>query len=226
MIHEMSNAVQGALRQEKKFELITNHLANVKTTGFKAQTLSFDELFQAHMKTDFSQGTLLPTGNPFNVGINGEGFFKVQTDEGIRYTRNGSFSLNKDGVLMTSAGHPVLGQNGPITIDGTEIEIMENGEISVDGSQAGQISVVNFTHPEKLSKQGGSLFTYTGSPKDEKPQEDAFLRQGSIEQSNVESVREMTKMVETSRYYESFQKLIQTIDEMDAKAINEVGQVR
>ena len=99
MIHEMSYAVQGALRQEKRFEVLSNHLANVQTAGFKTQTLSFDDMLQAHMNIDFSQGTLVPTGNPLDLGLSGDGFFKIQTDQGVRYTRNGSFSLDPPGMV-------------------------------------------------------------------------------------------------------------------------------
>lgn len=226
MIHEMSTAVLGALREEKRFEILSNHLANVNTAGFKSQTLSFGQMLQDRMTIDFDQGAILPTGNPLDLALNGDGFFKIQTDQGVRYTRNGSFGLDTNGVLVTSSGNPVLGENGPITINGEDIKISETGEVLVDGSKVDQLSVVSLAYPEKFTKQGDSLFAYLGLPKDEKPLENASIRQGALEQSNVASVLEMAKMVETSRFYESFQKLMQSIDEMDAKAINEVGQVR
>jgi flagellar basal-body rod protein FlgF len=226
VIDEMSYAVQGAFRQEIRFDVLSNNLANVGTSGFKAQTLSFDDMLQAHMNIDFSQGSLVPTGNPLDLGLNGDGFFKIQTDQGVRYTRNGSFSLDKNGMLVTSSGDPVLGENGPITIDGSDIQVSETGEVLVDGSQAAQLSIVTLAYPEKFSIQGESLFAYSGPATDEKPLENSSIQQGSVEQSNVATVLEMTKMVETSRFYESYQKLMQSIDEMDAKAINEVGPVR
>lgn len=233
MLNEMSYAAQGALRQEKRFEILSNHLANANTTGFKTQTLSFDNLLQAHMNLDFSQGMMQSTGNPLDLAIEGDGFFKIQTADGVRYTRNGRFSLNNKGALVTGDGNPVLGKTGPITLDSggeqineTHIQISEEGHISLDGDTLGKLSVVSLSSPEKLTKQGGSLFFYDGPAADEKPPARMSIEQGALEQSNVQATFEMTKMVETSRFYESFQKLMQTIDEMDAKAINDVGQVR
>ncbi len=225
MINEMRNAVQGALKQERRFEVLTNHLANANTAGFKTQDLSFDDMLQANMAIDFSQGTLHPTGSPLDLAINGDGFFKIETPQGVRYTRNGSFTIDQDGTLVTGNGYPVLGEAGPIAIDGEDVQVDETGGIHVDGSKVGQLGIVTFEHPHKFAKQGESLLVYNGPVSDEREFSGA-IEQGSLEQSNVATVREMTKMVETSRYYESFQKLMQTIDEMDAKAIGEVGQVR
>jgi len=222
----MSYAVQGAIRQERRFEVLANHMANVGTTGFKTQTLSFDDMLQAHMTIDTAQGDLLPTESPLDVAISGDGFFKIQTDQGPRYTRNGNFSLDARGVLVNSEGDAVLGENGPITIDGADISIGVNGEIEVDGSVTGKLRIVDFEMKEGLEKKGGSLFAYAGPETDEIPAERFEVKQGSLEQSNVETMMEMTRMIETNRYYESFQKLMQTIDELNAKAISEVGQVR
>lgn len=226
MIHEMSYAVQGALRQERRFEVLANHMANVGTTGFKAQTLSFDNMLQAHMNIDTTQGTLLSTESPLDVAISGDGYFKIQTNQGIRYTRNGNFSLDAEGVLVNNEGDVVLGENGPITIDGTDISIGKNGEIDVDGSVAGKLLIVDFKMIGGLEKKGDSLFAYSGPEKDEIPAGKFEVRQGSLEQSNVETMVEMTRMIETNRFYESFQKLMQTIDELDGKAITDVGLVR
>jgi len=226
VITEMSYAVQGALGQEKRFETIANHLANVNTTGYKAEILSFDEQLAAQMTIDFTQGSLQPTGNPLDLAISGEGFFKIQTDQGIRYTRNGTFALNQEGLLVTDQGNPVLGENGPITIDGDHINITETGDIQVDDEIVGKLSLVTFDNLAGFSKQADSLFVYGGAAQDEMPVvAPVSVEQGALEQSNVQTMMEMTNMVETSRNYESYQKLIQTIDEMDAKAINEVGQV-
>ena len=226
MIHEMSYAVQGALRQERRFEVIANHMANVGTTGFKAQTLSFDDMLQAHMSIDTTQGDLLTTDSPLDVAISGNGYFKIQTDQGDRYTRNGNFSLNDQGELVNGEGDAVLSENGPITIDGDDISIGVNGEIKVDGSVVGKLLIVDFKMIGGSEKKGDSLFAYSGPEKDEIPAEKFEVRQGSLEQSNVETVTEMTRMIETNRLYESFQKLMQAIDELNAKAISDVGLVR
>lgn len=226
MIHEMSYAVQGAIRQERRFEILANHMANAGTTGFKTQTLSFDKMLQAHMTLDTTQGPLLATQSPLDVAISGDGFFKIQTDQGARYSRNGNFSRNAEGLLVNSEGDAVMGESGPITIEGDDISIGVDGEIEVDGSVTGKLLIVDFEMKEGLEKKGDSLFAYAGPESDEIPAERFEVRQGNLEQSNVETMVEMTRMIETNRFYESFQKLMQTIDELNAKAISEVGQVR
>lgn len=226
MIHDMSYAVQGAIRQEKRFEILANHMANAGTVGFKSQTLSFDDMLRAHMTIDMSQGDLRPTDNPLDLAISGDGFFRIQADQGIRYTRNGNFSFDDQGVLVNSEGFAVLGENGPITIDGENITVRDNGEIEVDSAVVDKLSIVSFESAERLVKEGASLFSYNGPVADETVPERFQIKQGALEQSNVETVTEMTRMIETNRYYESFQKLLQTIDELNAKAISEVGQVR
>lgn len=231
MIHEMSYAVQGAIRQEKRFEVLSNHMANSATTGFKTQVLSFDDMLQAHMTLDTRQGDLISTENPLDLAISGDGFFKIQTDQGIRYTRNGNFGLDASGILINSEGHAVLSTSGaPITIDmedysEEEIAINSAGEIELDEAILGTLDIVNFEATDKLKKEGNSLFKYEGPEADEKAPDVFEVKQGQLEQSNVEVVQEMTNMITTNRYYESFQKLMQTIDELNAKVISDVGRV-
>lgn len=225
MIHDMSYAVQGAMRKVERLNLIANHMANSATTGFKAQVLAFDEMLRPYMTLDTGQGDLVSTENPLDLAISGEGFFKIQTDQGVRYTRNGSFTLNAQGVLVNSDGFKVLGADGPITIDGDEITINDAGEIEVDESIVGTLDIVTFPSNNRLKKEGGSLLSYVGPKEDELPSTNFEVKQGHLEQSNVQVVNEMTQMVTTSRHYESFQKLMQTIDELNAKAVGEVGRV-
>jgi len=226
----MSYAVQGAIRQEKRFEVLANHMANSATTGFKTQVLSFDDMLQAHMTLDTSQGDLLATDNPLDLAISGDGFFKIQTDQGIRYTRNGNFGLNARGILVNSEGHAVLGTDGnPIAIDREDISdeevfINRNGEIEVDKAIVGTLDIVNFESTDRLKKESDSLLRYEGPQTDERVPDRFEVEQGQLEQSNVEVVKEMTNMIETNRYYESFQKLMQTIDELNAKVISDVGK--
>ncbi|MBW1960466.1 MAG: flagellar hook-basal body protein [Deltaproteobacteria bacterium] len=224
MILQMTQVVQGGLRQERKLEMITNHLANVSTTGFKADVLSFDALFRAKMTIDFSQGDLRKTGNHLDLALDGDGFFKVQTHRGIRYTRNGTFTLDKDYQLVTQDGDPVLGEAGPITINGTEIRINETGEIHVDNQLVGKLDVVSFVSKDKLVKEGGSLFVNKDPQPEEIAATSARVIQGALEMPNVSTIVEMTRMIETLRSYESYQKMLQAYDETDSKLINEIGK--
>ena len=119
-----------------------------------------------------------------------------------------------------------MGEEGPISIEGKDIYINEDGTVQVDGASVGKLSIVSFRYPEKLYKEGSSLFAYKGAPLDEQAPPDVSVKQGSLERPNVTTVVEMTKMIETMRFYESFQKVIQSFDETNAKAINEVGKLQ
>jgi flagellar basal-body rod protein FlgG len=222
----MAKAIQGSTRCDKKFDMIANRLANAGTTGYKAESLTFDELFQARMKIDLTQGDSQQTGNPLDMAIFGEGFFKVQTPQGDRYTRNGTFSLDKDSYLVTQDGYRVLGEGGPMVLEGEQVTIDEQGDINVDGSQVGKLKIVTFPDPKNLKKEGASFLSYSGNISDERTPDRVAVQQGVLEQSNVSVVTEMTNMMETTRSFESIQKILQTYNEMDTKAATEVGLVR
>jgi flagellar basal-body rod protein FlgG len=237
MLLEMTVPVQGGLRQEKHLEIIANHVANAGTTGFKADILSFDEMFHASLTTDHRPGSINTTGNELDLAIDGNGFFKVQTARGTRYTRDGNFTLNSTGILTTRNGDPVLGTVGPIAVrttgDEIGIHIREDGQVqvSVSGAAAveqntvGTLAVVTFNNLNLLEKEGDSLFQYTGAAVDEIVPPGVKIRQGALEQANISSAIEMVKMIHTHRMYEAYQKMIQTYDEINAKAITEVAKV-
>jgi flagellar basal-body rod protein FlgG len=225
MILQQTRPVQGGLRQERKFETVSNHLANLSTPGFKGDVLSFDAMFQARLNVDLSQGPIQDTGNKLDMALTDEGFFKVGTPQGIRYTRNGSFSLDNNGFLVTQGGDPVLGKNGPITIDGEDIFVNQGGEIVVDGAPAGIFDIVTLPDLENLRKEGSSNFIYMGDNPEEIPPLNIAVQQGALEGANVSSMVEMTKMIENHRMYESYQKMIKTFDETDGKVIDEVGRI-
>ncbi len=224
MILQMTRPVQGGLRMEKKFEIIANHLANANTNGFKSEILTFDHMLRANLTVDHTPGELRTTGNTLDIAIADEGFFAIQTEQGTRYTRDGNFTLNNQGELVTQSGDTVLGEGGALTIQGTDININENGEIRVDGAAIGNLKIVTFDSIENLKKQGGSLFVYTGNPADETTPEKVSVKQGALESANFSTVVEMTKLIETQRMYQAYQKMIQTFDDIDSKVINEVGR--
>ena len=219
-------AVRGGLIQGRRFDIIANNLANVGTTGFKKDTLTFDRVLQEYVKTDLSQGNLRLTGNPLDIALEGDGFFKIETPQGVRYTRNGNFCLNTDGVLVTQNGDPVLGESGTVRIEDGDITIDTEGQIMVDKTVVDTLSVVTFMQPENLRKEGLSYSVYEGDQNGIINPGEMRVRQGYIEESNVTVVEEMSKMIETLRVYESYQKVIQTLDEASYKAINDVGRVQ
>jgi flagellar basal-body rod protein FlgF len=176
-----------------------------------------------------SQGPLRHTENPLDVAIGGEGFFKVQTDKGLRLTRDGSFKMASDGTLVNSQGQKVLGQGGsPITLNpqGGLVSIDDKGAISQGSEQVGSLEVVDVKDKKTLVKEGGSLFgTEDGKPPVTTPATGYSVQQGAVEVANVEVVSEMVNMINSFRSYESYQKVIQAVQDMDNKTVNQVGRV-
>lgn len=182
--------------------------------------------------TNFEQGGLKATGNPLDIAIEGKGFFEVLTQDGVRWTRNGSFQIDNDGRLVTKEGLPVLreGQNDPaqriIQLTSRNATVSQAGEIFDGGNAVGKISLVDFVNPDDLKKQGSSLYSANNSLS-AIPQiaREARIQQGFVETSNVNVVEEMTDMIAANRVFEATQKAIKGHDEMDDKLINQVGKV-
>jgi flagellar basal-body rod protein FlgG len=177
-------------------------------------------------RTDFSPGQLKQTGNAFDLAIDGNGFFCIQTPGGVQYTRKGNFTLNDEGVLANQEGLPVLGNGGEIKfVDGKKFFVDKEGNISIDGEEIDTLKIVNFDDPDRLKKVGNTLFESTDPNMIEEKAENFNLNQGFIELSNVDAIRVMLEMIEVLRGYESYKKAIQSVDDITSKAINEVGQL-
>ena len=248
-------AATGALAYEQRLQLLSNNLANVNTVGFKKdrgrfQAFSLSEAtltkelpmsanrsqapaywMQYSSYTDFSSGEMKKTGSPFDLAITGKGFFCVQTPDGVRYTRRGDFTVDKDEMLVTQEGFPVLGQSGEIQIkmakpseDKREFSVSEDGFVTADGSQVDRLRIVDFTNISGIEKAGHNFYRAV-NPNALKDMDENFrITQGYLELSNVDVVRMMTEMIEVLRGYESYQKTIRSIDDMNARMINEVGR--
>ncbi len=198
--------------------------------------------------TVFTQGALKETENSFDLALEGEGFFTVLTPEGERYTRNGSFTLGKEGLLVTKEGYPVLGSEGPIQIKENNFVVDEKGKVYVNSTFADDpqrlvaleenewenielvdsLKIVDFDRSRFIKKQGGSLWRETvdsgpaaAIPEVERPN----VRQGFLEGSNVNPVTEMVRMIEVNRAYEANQKVVQSQDSLTGKLINEAVRV-
>ncbi len=198
--------------------------------------------------TDFTQGALKETENSFDLALEGEGFFVVQTPAGERYTRNGSFTLGKEGMLLTKEGYPVLGENGPVSIKKNNFIVDQDGKIFQNGTFSGdprrlvsltenewentefidQLRVVDFDRTRYLKKQGSSMWmdTYeSGRAFPSSRENNVKVRQGFLEGANVNPVTAMVQMIEVNRAYEANQKVVQTQDGMTNKLINEAVRV-
>lgn len=175
----------------------------------------------ADMGKDFSTGRLQPTGNDLDFALATEqGFFSIQTPQGERYTRAGTFRLSRDKQLVTIDGNPVNGKEGPLVLQGDKIQVGEDGSIQVDGKPAGGVRIVTFPFPERLQKLGGGMFAPVDAANNARTMEDVKLEQGFVESSNVNPVREMTKMIEANRAYTQMQKALNIADEMNQRAIS------
>ena len=229
-------SVESMLNQERRMEQSTNNLANVNTAGYKKENTAFSEmLFTAasggqrvgkaiKIITDHAQGSTETTGNPLDLAIAGDGYFKIQTAGGIRYTRAGEFTRDSQGQLTTPNGDPVLGLGGPVMINGQNFQIQPNGEVFVDGQLANRLDVVTVDNKALLEKEGRNLYRLIGNGQ-EIAAEQATVKQGVVEKSNVNTVLEMTEMISLQRDYEAQQKLIRTIDDIDVEAIRKVGSL-
>ena len=230
MILEMTRPVQGGLRQERKLEAVSNNLANADTNGFKKDSISFDRQFKAMINKDFSQGNILTTGNPLDFAISGKGFFKIDTQEGIKYTRNGNFTLDANGILVDQNGNFVMGQAGAIAIDSDdvakELAVNQNGEISLAGELVDTLDIVTFANLKNVERDAMNLLSYKGDTADEIQAEQAVVQHKALEKSNIKVVEEMVRMIDYHRMFETFTKSLMTFDEIDSKAINDVGKLR
>ena len=182
--------------------------------------------------TDQTPGALKQTGGTLDVALAGPGYFSVSTPEGVRYTRNGNFRLDTKNQLVNQKGALVLNpQDNPIVIDapGADIAIDAEGNISagtgLTNIAIGKIKLVNFENPKTLEKAGDGLFVQINLEAEEQPATDTTMSQGYLENSNVSTVEEMTDMLATLRLFETYQKMIQSIDSMDDQSVNDIGRV-
>jgi flagellar basal-body rod protein FlgF len=236
MLYDVTDVARAGARKLTQLDFVTNNLANASTNGFKAEHLYFamkgksaqegalPALGNTVSRMDFSQGTLRVTGNSLDLAIEGDGFFTIQTRQGDAYTRNGSFALNKNKELVTLNGEYVLGQAGKIVIDGKDVSIDKDGTISVDGNPSGKLRIVDFGNAQALTRSGEGRFLDSG--KAELKEAGSYrIAGGYLEMSNVNAVREMTDMIEIQRAFETYQKVILTLQTMDNIATNRIGKV-
>ena len=254
----MYSAVSGNLAAMKRLDVIASNLANAATSGFKQDRLAFESvlagnrnppavppgqtadpvLLRERLLTDYSPGALVQTGNTLDLAIQGEGFFAVRTNEGVAFTRQGSFRLTNDGTLVTVEGHPVLSRAGerpeegqPIRIDmavqagGGKPVVDSQGNITLNGEPIASLALFDFAKPYQLRKMAGTLFMPEGGAAPQPAGPLTSVTQGALEQSNVNTIAEMVQMVEASRFFETCQKVVRSYDDMAAKVINDLARV-
>ena len=229
---------------QRKIDILANNMANVNTAGFKSDSVVFEEYLSptarmtemkgkdrilsyvndTAMYRDYAEGPMNRTNAELDVAIKGDGWFVIETDKGNRYTRNGHFKLNTEGLLVTSNGEPVLGLGGPITIPPGEqgIAITQDGTISTNQGIKDRLRVVQFENNALLEKEGELLFS---TEQASRPAEgDTAIMQGMIEKSNVQPVLQLTQLIEATRAYVSLAQTLQQSQELRQNAIQQLGR--
>jgi flagellar basal-body rod protein FlgF len=236
-----SVATSRLVAQQRVMEVVAVNIANVNTPGFKAQRVQFSDWLAPLKGTDAPRGdrtiaytqdratwreqragTLTHTGNPFDLGITGDGYFTVRTPSGPRLTRDGRFGLMPDGTVANSAGNALLDNNGkPVLLSSTDtqIAIAGDGTVSSENGQLAKIGVVQPTNPMQLAAEGNTLFS-SGSPT--AAVTSPGVVQGSMEDSNVEPVLEMNRMMDGLRQFQFVTQLIQAENERQQSAIDKL----
>lgn len=242
----MENSLYIALSKQsclwRNMESTANNLANMNTVGYKATDPLFTQYVNKNSKSndvaalqkgvsfvqdmgtmrDLSSGPIQHTGNNLDIALEGEGFFTIETAEGEKYSRNGKFSLNNDGMIVNSEGYPLVSESGApffISPEETSISISNEGTISTENGALGKIKIAEFSDPQALTAEHSGLY---------KPKEgNSVLKakntkviQGSLEGSNVQAIPEMTKLISIQRQFEYVQKMIDTENQRQNNAIN------
>ena len=237
---------------ERQMDVVANNLANVNTNGFKTDASLFQEYLKtgAHEDNfigsdravsyvqdsgtyrDLTQGAVQPTNNPLDLAIDGDAYLVVQTAGGERYTRDGGLQLNSQGQLVTVAGDTVLGGSGPIVFQPTDhdINVSPDGTVTVlEGNGTtdairGKLRLVSFANAQRLLKEGSNLYS-AGEAGPAQPDVKSQIRQGFIEKSNVNSVAEMSRMIEVTRAYTQIATLLQQQSDLHKTAIQQLADV-
>jgi flagellar basal-body rod protein FlgF len=247
----MDNSLLVSLSQQlaayRQMDVIANNLANVSTAGYKRESAKFEEYVMqvapsegekgpqklsfvkdAGSSRDLSQGNIQDTGATYDLALNGKGFFVVQTPQGIRYTRDGHFTRDANGQIVTEQGYALQGDGGGITITPTDsnVQINKDGTVSstINGvsNPIGKLRIVDFDDAAGLTKQGDNLFNTAQAPT---TPTGTTIRQGALEASNVQPVLEISHMIEVMRAYQATASLSQSQEDLNRQAINKLGMM-
>ena len=234
-------SMSGAKATMQRQDTLANNIANVSTPGYRreeqtfrqyveqlpptegdtgTQTLSFVQ--DAGIVRDMSEGPMRSTGATYDLALHGKGFFVVQTANGERYTRNGHFSLDTAGQIVDDSGDALQGDGGAITIntDDGDIHIGADGTLSGKNGQIGKVRVASFANEAVLSKDGASLYSAAETPTTATGIE---IRQGTLEESNVQPVVEISRMVDVMRAYQATATMTKSQEDLLRQAIDKLG---
>jgi flagellar basal-body rod protein FlgF len=246
MIKGIYQSAAGMLARQKHLEVVANNLANVATAGFKQENVCFRETLNSNLAPNVPvtqgarfvdvesgesrvnrQGTLTQTGNPLDAAIVGDGYFTVETPGGPAYTRDGRFHLNTEGELVTLSGYRVLTAGGSNAFPQGDLRLGTDGSLVLKELASGRervldrLQVVTFADPTQLEHARDGLFVSKQPPVD---LSQVRLEIGCLEESTVNPIAEMVKMIEINQFYDASVRSIQTQDGTLGKAVNEIAK--
>jgi flagellar basal-body rod protein FlgF/flagellar basal-body rod protein FlgG len=235
------SACAGLAARIRTLEIAADNLANINTAGFKSQQPSFRSYLMsaslagpANVLNSFAalsgtqlnlrSGQMQQTGNDFDLALEGDGFFAVQTKAGVKYTRNGQLMLATDRTLVNALGDPVLGTDGPIRLPAGQMNVSGDGTVSVDGALVGRLRLASFASGARVSAVGQGYYDAADAPA--QPAREAVVRQGALEQSNVDPVGEAVGLVALQRHAEMLQRAMAMFySEMNRVAAEDIAKV-
>ena len=222
-------AAASALRYyERRQEIVANNLANANTDGFKAERIFARLVSDSHpapdTATDVRRGTFKETGSALDVATDSDGFFVVSTAQGERLSRGGNLQLSPDGVLTDASGHALLGEKGMIRLGPGQISIDHDGLIAVDGEAVDRLRMETVPPGTDLQHDAGTLFL-PGATRQALGLGSRAVKQGFVEESNVNTVSTMVDMISVQRAYANAAKALTTLDGIRATISNDLGKV-
>ena len=222
-------AAASALRYyERRQEIVANNLANADTDGFKAERVFARLIDEAHpapdTATDLRRGALKETGSPFDIATDSDGFFVVSTPQGERLSRGGALQLSPDGILADASGHALLGEKGAIKLGPGQITIDRDGLVAVDGDAIDRLRMETVPPGTDMQHDAGTLFV-PGPTRQAMALGSRSVKQGFVEESNVNTISTMVDMISVQRAYANAAKALTTLDGIRATISNDLGKV-
>jgi len=244
MSHGIYTSLAAGARSFEALDLVSNNLANSNTAGYRAQKAIFRVVTPdkgaaqgptgriaeryVHLEgveNDSRFGAIMETGEPNHLALQGEGFLKVETENGELYTRDGTLRVGVDGLLLHQTGAKVLSDAGqPILLQPGAFIVAEDGTITQEGAQVARLGATRFARPEALERQGANMFSGEGA--EALPADDVRFIQGALESSNVQPIEQLVELIRLSRFYEAYVKTLGALDSTSGQLNNKVGNAK
>ncbi len=241
-LKDMSTGFQSVITslklKEREVELIAHNLSNANTNGFKESRIKFESVMETSSTTgeqiqtvtgrtfnNFQQGEIASTSQPWDFAIMGDGFFEIETDKGTFYTRNGTFALDTEGYVVTHNGFKVMGANGALRVsEAGDVRLGPDGTLLVGENEIGKMKIVTFDNMKDVSQTGGTLLQ-AGPGAQAREMETPTVVQGKLELSNVSVVGNLARLIEASKQFQSYQKIMAEKSKVDEQIRSNLGRI-